>query len=213
VPGQRPGPVGGKRHQNRQRRIRELTEAALALFLAQGIEGVTIDEIVRAAGVAKGSFYRYFDDKTALVETLATPVTARIREGLAHCEAALVAARTPGDLFDAYAHIAEALMAVLEQAPDVVRLYLQESRSPAVGARSPMRAFSDEVADRAIAVSVAAQHHDLLRPLDPRVTALAVVGAVERLAYEWLSGRDLGPAASIPSDLIDMVLDGIRPRD
>ena len=33
------------------------------LFLERGIETVTIDEITREAGVAKGSFYRYFDDK------------------------------------------------------------------------------------------------------------------------------------------------------
>ena len=36
-------------------------------FLERGIESVSIDDITREAGVAKGSFYRYFADKDALV--------------------------------------------------------------------------------------------------------------------------------------------------
>lgn len=43
---------------------RRLQRAALALFLQYGIEAVTIDQIVDGARTAKGSFYRYFRDKT-----------------------------------------------------------------------------------------------------------------------------------------------------
>jgi AcrR family transcriptional regulator len=52
-------------------RRRERTRAALidageALFAAKGREGVTIDEIIAAADVAKGSFYNHFPDRDAL---------------------------------------------------------------------------------------------------------------------------------------------------
>ena len=55
-PRARPGKPGGKRDQNRKERIRVLQEAALVLFLEQGLSSTTIDEITKAAGTAKGNF-------------------------------------------------------------------------------------------------------------------------------------------------------------
>ena len=37
-------------------------------------EAVTIDEVAREAGMAKGNFYRYFRDKADLVEAVIEPV-------------------------------------------------------------------------------------------------------------------------------------------
>src|SRR5688500_3148300 len=70
LPALRPGPVGGARDANRLARLGQLGESALELFLAEGIPYVTIDQIVERAGVAKGSFYRYFRDKEELVASL-----------------------------------------------------------------------------------------------------------------------------------------------
>ena len=64
-------------------------EAALRLFLERGLDGVTIDDITQACGVAKGTFYRYFDDKAALVESLLAPVRAELVEALELCGRAL----------------------------------------------------------------------------------------------------------------------------
>src|SRR5210317_2345369 len=62
-PVERPGAVGGKRDLNRRQRVQDLIDAGLSLFLERGIEAVTIDEVARKAGMAKGNFYRYFRDK------------------------------------------------------------------------------------------------------------------------------------------------------
>ncbi len=71
------GPVAGKRAENRRMRTEALQRAALALFLQYGVEAVTIDQIVDGARTAKGSFYRYFRDKTDLVASLVEPVQTR----------------------------------------------------------------------------------------------------------------------------------------
>lgn len=44
--------------------------AALELFARRGFEGTTVDAIVRLAGVAAGTVYRYFSSKEALVNEL-----------------------------------------------------------------------------------------------------------------------------------------------
>ena len=55
-----------------------LVEAATQLFAEKGVDATTIDEIVVRAGVAKGTFYNYFIDRS----TIAVAVAARIRHEL-----------------------------------------------------------------------------------------------------------------------------------
>lgn len=42
-------------------------ESALALFKEKGFDAVTIDEIARRAGTAKGTFYTYFSTKSEII--------------------------------------------------------------------------------------------------------------------------------------------------
>jgi AcrR family transcriptional regulator len=61
------GRNGAKRAQTRE----ALRRAALRLFAAAPVEGVSIDAIVAEAGVAKGSFYNHFADRQALAKDVA----------------------------------------------------------------------------------------------------------------------------------------------
>lgn len=51
-------------------RLDELMNAAERLFLDKGVEPTTINEIVEAAQVAKGTFYHYFSSKNEILEAL-----------------------------------------------------------------------------------------------------------------------------------------------
>ena len=54
----------------------ELLDAAQALFYDQGYESTTVDAIINKVGVAKGTFYYYFDSKVALLNALADRLSA-----------------------------------------------------------------------------------------------------------------------------------------
>lgn len=51
-------------------RREELMDAAQSLFLEKGFEGTSVDEIVRAANVAKGTFYLHFRSKAEILVAL-----------------------------------------------------------------------------------------------------------------------------------------------
>lgn len=63
----------------RQARRHELVEGAAAVFLDKGVAATSVDDIVRAAGVAKGTFYLYFETKGDAVNAVAE----RMVEGVA----------------------------------------------------------------------------------------------------------------------------------
>ncbi len=64
-----------------RRRVRTrsaLLRAGASLFAARPVDAVSIDDIVAAADVAKGSFYNHFQDKDALARAIADEVRGAV---------------------------------------------------------------------------------------------------------------------------------------
>lgn len=206
----RPGALGGKRDLNRRKRVQDLVDAGLRLFLEDGIETVTIDEVAKEARMAKGNFYRYFRDKADLVEAVIEPVADTIRRAIRECDQKLRSAEGREDTVAAYVLLGAGLAGAVGTYPAATRLYLQERRAPSVPARQAISSLAQELDDRAIALSEVAVARGLLVVDDPRVSALAVIGAVESLALAALRGQfNLDPQKTMHT-LIALVLDGIR---
>lgn len=55
-----------------------LVEAGLDLMAARPIDAISVNEIVDAAGVAKGSFFNHFEDKAAFARQLAADIRAEV---------------------------------------------------------------------------------------------------------------------------------------
>jgi len=77
------------RNVDREARRAELVSAAATLFAKRGVANTVVSDIVKAAGVAQGTFYLYFDSKDdavlAVVARIAAAmmdeVTARVEAG------------------------------------------------------------------------------------------------------------------------------------
>jgi AcrR family transcriptional regulator len=210
VPEGRPGPVGGKRDVNRRARTEGLLDAAQKLFLERGLETVTIDEITREAGVAKGSFYRYFKDKEELVRALLEPARERIVAAFERAERKLRDSDDRNEVKNAYTRLGKELATTLLTQPQLARLYLQESRAAGIETRAAVRELEREVAERALSLTQAAFSRGLLRRVHPQVSTLAVIGAAERLLHAFFQGDlTVDPTVAI-QDLVNIVLDGMR---
>lgn len=61
---------GRPRTKSGAERRRDLLDAGLAVFTRRGVTAATLDEVVREAGVAKGTFYLYFPSKEHLLLAL-----------------------------------------------------------------------------------------------------------------------------------------------
>lgn len=58
----------GKILENKKKKMAKLYDSAYELFTSKGVHNTVIDEIVKRAGVAKGTFYLYCKDKYDLVD-------------------------------------------------------------------------------------------------------------------------------------------------
>nr|WP_294863619.1 TetR/AcrR family transcriptional regulator [uncultured Pseudogulbenkiania sp.] len=82
----------GRRERKRQQQLDHLADTAWALFEAEGYEAVTMERIAEAADVAKGTLYKHFPVKEAL---LRHRFHRELREGQAGL-APVIQAEAPG---------------------------------------------------------------------------------------------------------------------
>lgn len=72
-----------RRERKKQETRRGLMEAALQLFSKRGYAATTIEDITDAVGVAKGTFFNYFETKEAILPVIAAQHLQALEERLA----------------------------------------------------------------------------------------------------------------------------------
>lgn len=89
-----------------------IVEAAWQLFYEHGYDATTVEDVVRASGTSKGSFYHYFEGKDALLGSLAYLFDAKYAELEAEADA-------KADAFEALLFLNRELFDMIEKRIDV----------------------------------------------------------------------------------------------
>ncbi len=176
-----------RRGLGRQRRRQALIEAALAAFSSRGVAATSVDDIVRAAGVAKGTFYLYFETKDDVVGAVAQ----RIAESVADRIEVLAMARdrSPVERMVAFG---SAVREIEPHEADLIEVFH----------RPENRSIHDRLAERTVAQlrpTMAAIIADgielgLFRPQDPTRAATFVLACLSIL-HDVIDGPADVPAA------------------
>lgn len=169
-----------------------ILEAAAAVFSAGGATQARMEDIAASAGVAVGTVYNYFEDRTALVTTL---LDARRRDMFE----ALDAAVSPGSAGGAertsrgFEAELERFVAPLARHFDMNRallsVLLDEELHRGVDAKvaSRRQTIQQEVLDRAERLMAKGIRSHALRKGEPRVYAALLVGMVRGVATAALA--------------------------
>lgn len=164
----------------------KVEKAAIELFAANSIDGVSIGDIAAAAGVSQGALYRHYPSKEDLAWSLFS--TAYLRMG---GELDAIRARCPG-LAAVLAAMVGHFCALYDRDPALFRFMLlaQHGLLPRLGPahRTPVDAVADAVADAVKAGEIAA--------VDPVAATAAVIGIVLQTALFHIYGRLPGRLAA-----------------
>ncbi len=71
-------------HAERRQDTRDrLLQAGAEVFTSLGLEAATVRDLVKASGLAQGSFYNHFDTKEAVFDALVEPLVQEVRGAVA----------------------------------------------------------------------------------------------------------------------------------
>jgi AcrR family transcriptional regulator len=168
-------PAAGSRNADTRQKI---IDAARSVFASRGYIGTTVEDIIEACEVSRGTFYYYFKNKEAAFEQLVDTAVGEMER--------LTVQRTP--LTDPYLKIESANRGYLDswlKNRDIHRNLYQVStfdeHFAQVGYGMKLRFINR------IQRSLERQSDETLRTqLDPQVVACALGGMLDSFAYSWL---------------------------
>jgi AcrR family transcriptional regulator len=170
--------VPGLRERKRQETLRRITDAGICLFIEQGIDATTLDEIAAAAGISRRTFFHYFRSKDDILLSLQNGMGEMIAERV----------RQAGDAVSPFDAIRASVIAVCAEVPtdDMVAIDRLMRSSPAVQARKQASYVEHE---RTLLAALRLRWPDPAREMALRVVAMLAIGAI-RLATEALGQED-----------------------
>jgi len=164
-------------------RKQQLLDRAAELFAERGYAETRVIDIVRAAGVAKGLFYWYFDNKEALFKELAESIRLQLRRQQG---AVLDAEALP--LVNLYRGTEASVLFMAEHA-HFFSLLEVEGRNFTDVLRQGTRQHVDDM----VRIVKAGQADGSIREDDPELLALGVVGCVGHYSHFHRTGRITTP--------------------
>src|SRR5262249_7007448 len=147
----------------------------------KGYHAATVDDITRAAGVAKGTFYLYFQEKREIFYEVIRGFLQLVKD--------LGRLGETRDLLGDLERAGHRLMHLFLENRELVRLAYRESMGLDPALEEMVRAFyrdAAEVQARNIRVGI---DLGVFRPVEPLVVAYAHIGMIERVLLALLEGE------------------------
>jgi AcrR family transcriptional regulator len=182
-----------------QRTRQKILDAAETVFGERGYEAASIVDITRAAGVAQGTFYLYFESKKAVFAELVGELGAMLRRTLAsaveNVDDRLEIERAGFVAFLRFVQEHKNLYRIIRQAEFVDEaLYRDYYQRLAKGYRDGLaRAMKDGE----------------IRKLDPDAVAFALMGIFDFLGMRWVLWENRMPPKKIIDDVFELIRAGL----
>src|SRR5262245_40251046 len=194
----------------RDERRQQLVDAAKEVFAQKGYHATTVDDITRAAGVAKGTFYLYFSEKREiyyevvraflqLVKDVGSSVTREVH--------------SPDEFLARAEQAALEIMRIFTANRELARLAYRESMGMDPQLEQMLRDFYRDLAELEAQNIKLGIELGIFRGVNPLLTAYAHIGMIERVLQQSLH-RDSGlpEPEAIVRELIGLAYDGLCKR-
>ncbi len=203
-----PSPLRQQRDTARKQLSRgSLLDAGAQVCIDKGFHRTLISDIVAAAGVGQGTFYRFFDSKRAIFMTLLdgffadllaefSPMTANLPTNVGEYREASIAA------------IGRVAIKV-DASRELARMFLRETPSIDAEADAKLIQLYDRLAQLAQFYLDHAIAHGFARPCNSAIVAQALVGIGARVMQNWFD-RGLGDSTieNLSRELVDFAFLG-----
>jgi AcrR family transcriptional regulator len=187
--GERPAKEDGRvsRAQRlRQERRTQVHLVAQRLFAERGYHETSIQDILDAADIARGTFYLYFDSKRAIFDELVDGFLQRIRSVVTRID---VRPEAPPPLMQIEQNLIR-VMDILRENRDLARITLRLAEGLDQDCDAKMAEFYDQLLLLIRGALDLGQSMGLVRPCDSRIVSQAALGSLKEVVRQWIVMRD-----------------------
>ncbi|MGM0898467.1 MAG: TetR family transcriptional regulator [Bacillota bacterium] len=180
-------------------------QKSIALFVDKGYSATSIQDIVDALGVTKGSFYYHYKSKEALLMDIHQQY---IDELLMRQQRIL---GTEASAKEKLSEIVHLLIGDMEKQGPIANVYFRELRHLKEENAKTIRTKRAEFREQIAAVLIAGiESGEFRRGLNPKMIAFAVLG-VTNWSYQWFQPGGELSTGELAELYTDFILHGIMP--
>lgn len=193
----------------RESRRRAVLDASLRVFSEKGYHATRVSDLIEAAGIARGTFYLYFESKNAIFHELLDELLDRIHASMDGVDTGPDGPPLGVQLVG----IVRGVLATFHEHPALTRLVLRSAPGLDEEIDRKLEAFYGRLHDWLAESLTNAQQLGLVREVDVDVVAWSVLGSVKQLIERALERP--GSAADLDRmtlALLDLHLSGLLPR-
>jgi AcrR family transcriptional regulator len=187
-------------------RREQILEHAAALFGKKGYHATSISNIVKSAGIARGTFYLYFKNKRAIFEELLDYLVVQIQERLIPVE---MPSNGPSPREQILNNIISILVLFAKNRA-LLSILLEGAVGLDKGFAKKLAEFYEQIAFAIDSSLRRGQKMGLVRECNTRIAALAVVGALKEVLHDMLrSPEEKVDIDALASEILDVFLRGV----
>jgi AcrR family transcriptional regulator len=190
----------------KEARRQSLLESAKAVFSEKGYHLAKIEDIVERAGVARGTFYLYFENKRATFGEILDDLIRRLR-------VAILRVDPTGPIHAQVLKNVERAVAILLDDPHLARILLTHGAGADPEFEERLASFYDAIARMLEDALRLGQLMGIVRPCDARLAAYACLGATKEVFHRIAVIGELDPRSDFAEQLLSQSLYGLLIRD
>lgn len=191
-------------------RREQMLRAATQVFAAKGYHRASVSDIIETAGVARGTFYLYFEGKREIFAELVDVLTARLVNAMKLVDLSPGAPPWREQVRSNVIHIAT----ILAEEKELTQILYNHALGLDEDFDKKIREFYDNLNERVERAFRMGQEMGIIRPgLKSRVAAAHVVGSVKEVMYRHARGQLKISVENMVDELIEYYRHGLLQDD
>ncbi|MFA6448360.1 MAG: TetR/AcrR family transcriptional regulator [bacterium] len=190
-----------KRERSRQR----IKIAARKIFAKKGFDAANVSDIVKSVKMSQGSFYYHFPDKKSALTEMISEFFGELKRVTSEW---MKTTSSASEIADQFAH---RIATLLYENRELARIIMTETHNPDAEIRGLIKEFYQYIYGQTQLGLELGMQLGLVRQLDARVVAVALVGMIEQVVAESLAGKDAVDVERAIKEITELQNKGIRP--
>lgn len=161
-------------------RRQQLIDAAMTAFGAKGYHGTQVADIIKEAGVARGTFYLYFDSKRDIFDAVVQSIYRRVQEVIRPINKEDFT-KVPGEILG---NIERATTLLIEN-PMLIKIFFSDAVGLDEEFDAKLREYYEIILGKIRGGLVHGQRMGIIREGDVNILSLCLMGSLKELLYQY----------------------------